>query len=872
MDLALFDDVEETTSLSVGESGCFYQLLAAAGRAEDERLTREAEAILEQTPNELKSADGKHFSIAALLDEPAAHRGRLVTFAGTARRLVRVRVAEELRGDLDIDHYYQVFLSPEDQEDASIAFCTRRLPKGMPVEADNPDEPYAERVRVTGFFMKPWSYLARAADASDPLSGGVQRRIAPLLVGGEVIWTPSKPSEPVDPPGPVSSVEPTTRSEEVLVELGMDLGLFGDVEDGAELTGPQRACLERMLAAAGRAESEQVLLEARMLRRTAPDELRHEDGEQYLAAPLLADPAAHRGRLLILSGTARRTERVEIDDAAAARLGFDHYFRLYVFTADVPDVPVVFAVRSLPSGMLTGDGPQHVYAVHMAGFFAMTWDCPDAPSPDVPSPDVPSPDDDAHPADAPATPGSRQVVPVLVGRQPLWNPHARDLLRLHGVEEIRYAIDGAEVSSSELETLLNVLYWVRGFSVVDVEGWARDDVSPVAIVDDPETHRVELVRLSGRLVERKAYAPLPTVAENLELPAYYRCRVMVEGDGPDDRWPVLIYTPTVPSAWKQDKSHEQDAEVGAVGLFLKVGGNDPETGKPMPVFVAQRIAWHPDTPLGRRQMDVGLLDDVVDRKGLRDVDRECFYQLLAAAGRTEPGELLEQAEKLLADLPAEAKRNGGKELKVVPLFNEAPKQRGRLVVLTGTVKSVVRMRVDEESIRQRFGIDAFYNVFLFPDDSQNNPVVFCVLELPEGMSPGSDPDYSERVRVAGFFMKTWGYPIANPKTSSDDSGSPPKQLAPLLIGRDLELVVEPTPTPDWLAGLIAGGLFVVALLGVWIALWRFSRGDRQFHRQTLSKTYAVESGVSLDEIDLQTAGEVDYDGPNDDRSPGGSPN
>ena len=343
------------------------------------------------------------------------------------------------------------------------------------------------------------------------------------------------------------------------------------------------------------------------------------------------------------------------------------------------------------------------------------------------------------------------------------------------------------------------------------------------------------------------------MAEILKLPRYYRCRVMLEGDRP-----VEIYTPTIPVAWQQDAKRSRDEAVSAVGLFLKLGADDPQSGHPMPVFVAQRIGWHPDTPLGKLQMDVGLLDDVEDRESLTDNDRECFYQLLAAVGRTEPGKLLGEAEKLLADLPEKLKRKGGNELRVAPLFNEVPQQRGRLVVLTGTIHSVVRIRVDDADVRERFGIDHYYNVFLFPDDSQDNPVVFCVRGLPEGMPVGSDPEYAERVRVAGFFMKTWGYPVTRWDASGGGSSGDKTQLAPLLIGRDLKWLVYESPAPNWLAGLIAGGLFVAALAGIWIALWRFGRGDKQFHRQTLSKTYAVDSGVSLDEIGLQTDVDVNY--------------
>ena len=53
-----------------------------------------------------------------------------------------------------------------------------------------------------------------------------------------------------------------------------------------------------------------------------------------------------------------------------------------------------------------------------------------------------------------------------------------------------------------------------------------------------------------------------------------------------------------------------------------------------------------------------------------------------------------------------------------------------------------------------------------------------------------------------------------------------------------------------MAGAIAGGLFLLPLMGVWLALWRYGRSDRQFRRQTIAKTLAIDSAESLNEIAL----------------------
>lgn len=151
-------------------------------------------------------------------------------------------------------------------------------------------------------------------------------------------------------------------------------------------------------------------------------------------------------------------------------------------------------------------------------------------------------------------------------------------------------------------------------------------------------------------------------------------------------------------------------------------------------------------------------------------------------------------------------------------------------MLTGHVRRALRVRVDDPDIRRRFGIEYYYELYLYTDDSQGNPLVFCVRELPEGMPTGEGPDYMESVTVPGFFLKSWAY--ASGQTLADEidpKGEPPSlQVAPLLIGRaPIWHQTEPADSsPVW--GAVGGGLFVLILLAVWLWLWRRSKDDRRF--------------------------------------------
>jgi hypothetical protein len=274
------------------------------------------------------------------------------------------------------------------------------------------------------------------------------------------------------------------------------------------------------------------------------------------------------------------------------------------------------------------------------------------------------------------------------------------------------------------------------------------------------------------------------------------------------------------------------------------------------------IGWHPATPLGELGMDVGLLDDLTDKRHIAAEESEAFYQMLAAVGRAKPGQLHREAQAILRDAGEDYVRKDGKGFSVVPLFNRAAKQRGRLFELAGTARRVVRIRVSDPDIIARFGIDHYYEMAVYTDDSQNNPIMFCVRQLPKGMPIGDSAQFGEYVRVAGFFFKTWGYgaqrPVEMPEEMREHTVQ--RQLAPLLIGREPVWYPTEKPADNTVANAIGGALFVLVLLGIWIALWRYSRGDKKFREMTIAKTLAPESGekISLDDLGIQADGTPDF--------------
>ncbi len=109
------------------------------------------------------------------------------------------------------------------------------------------------------------------------------------------------------------------------------------------------------------------------------------------------------------------------------------------------------------------------------------------------------------------------------------------------------------------------------------------------------------------------------------------------------------------------------------------------------------------------------------------------------------------------------------------------------------------------------------------------------------MPTGDGPRYYERVRVAGFFMKSWAYPAAR---ADERTGAtrPTTQLAPLLIGDEPVWYASQTLSRSTLAGAIGAGVFVLVVLAVWVALWRSARRERELRAQAVAQNVTIEIG------------------------------
>jgi len=439
------------------------------------------------------------------------------------------------------------------------------------------------------------------------------------------------------------------------------------------------------------------------------------------------------------------------------------------------------------------------------------------------------------------------------------------MLTLFGIDEsqINQLYDNRPLDSDEDETLIKVLYRIPYFGRDKIEAWRKTGVDWSELADDPGTYRIEVFKLDGRATYVRQVDLPPEIASRFEYRHYFLVRLQMA----NVPHPVTVCCRHVPEAWPRETEISERSSFH--GLFLKVG--DRSVDHPELIFAAERVAWLPDqegtakevTPshvlLGNLGMDVGLFDDVreANRKALGEEDREGFYQLLAATGRAKPAALFDRAE-------------GPFELE--PMLNRPETQHGRLVTFTASARRIQRIIVDDEDIRQRFGIDHYYQVDMFvplgdqevrlgrnrgdkeaPVFTTSYPVTCCMLRLPKALQ--ETDDVNQQVRVAGFYFKLWA--VKTDFVTAFDKRQ--RQPEPLFIATTPR-IIEWSQATDPIWGWIGGASFLIVLLGIVLGLWLFRRSDRRFEEAVLRQQYEVGQGKSLDEMGIESQDGPDFSG------------
>ncbi|MGI9457231.1 MAG: hypothetical protein ACR2NU_11765 [Aeoliella sp.] len=416
--------------------------------------------------------------------------------------------------------------------------------------------------------------------------------------------------------------------------------------------------------------------------------------------------------------------------------------------------------------------------------------------------------------------------------------------------ESRFAkfVDGEPLTVDEQHEVQRLAHRLAAFDRRIIEEEAEPVVTVTDLTSDPEAHRGRLVQLSGQVmhVDRQEL----DAEEQLKLGAETFYKLQVAGEGS----PFAVVTSAIPQAWLALESIDQPVVVQ--GLFVKLVVDEQDN--PIPLVVVPCVAWHPIIPnppavnfgmsvLGTLGVDVSKLDSVKQRRPLVADDSDAFYAVLTGLRTTGPRQLIRFAERQLPghekfwkqnlsaandsgdprrrELATEVLKQANEErYSVAPFFNDPAGQVGQIASFDGVCRRAVRIVLDDDTTAAAAGVDHYYELDVFTDDSQHMPIVFCMLEIPPGFLVGEN--LHEPVRVAGFFFKSWRY-------STRRSGDDRQRTFPLFIGRAPLRIIDSKESPLW--GWIAGLGFVGLIAVVWLTQWRLARSDRAFAEGTIAR-------------------------------------
>ena len=236
------------------------------------------------------------------------------------------------------------------------------------------------------------------------------------------------------------------------------------------------------------------------------------------------------------------------------------------------------------------------------------------------------------------------------------------------------------------------------------------------------------------------------------------------------------------------------------------------------------------------RIDPELLSGVRDNTlGVRRSEADAFYIVLAQA----------------RDVPANCLREVARDdVAFTVLMTDSDHFRGVPVSVTGEIKRLNPVQASKNP----FGIEKFYESWLFTSDSGDNPYRIVTSSVPEGL-PHGDITEEVRVSVIGYFFKREGY-------ASKDG----LHTAPLLIGKTFERLPPRPAGPPALQRAAGGNLpvarylvivatVVIVLLG--LTLWQFSRSDRRFKREHFDRLAETptEDLSRLNELQASDPGE-----------------
>ncbi len=378
-------------------------------------------------------------------------------------------------------------------------------------------------------------------------------------------------------------------------------------------------------------------------------------------------------------------------------------------------------------------------------------------------------------------------------------------------------------------------------SVVDMLYRLKERNRPVWNGDD----------IQGTLLDAVSLPLAPSIQQSTGISRIWRCSIKKT----DQELPVMVYTVFMPEFEinRQGRSFFSDVETP-----MKSGIGEIVGGSVLPVtisekekcFVLLRLGWYPkQSVLGILKVNATVFDRVpvypvhalarlqsrnqnkeeIDKQrqeilqSLRftEKDREMVYELLSAVARLPKGQWDHFIHAVSS--PSASDSNSKKEAScsIVELFNRPEQYQGELFRIYGHVRRVLYIPINDPEIVKRYGLDHYYQLYLYTTESQGYPLVISVPKIPKDMPIGSNKGYRENIAVTALFCKSWAYkteriPLAstNGKESEIIDNKPDKWIrAPFFIGSEVQWFPETDSTfPEYFPWSYFWGTFIGLLL------------------------------------------------------------
>ncbi len=219
--------------------------------------------------------------------------------------------------------------------------------------------------------------------------------------------------------------------------------------------------------------------------------------------------------------------------------------------------------------------------------------------------------------------------------------------------------------------------------------------------------------------------------------------------------------------------------------------------------------------------------------GVRDVERDAYYEILDKARKIGNRKLKVAAaefkkQRLALPRYERYRTDPSKFPTFIDLFKNPLKYHGKVVTVHGHALKLI----DVAAGKNDFGLETVWEVWLYTDDSQNNPVVAVVSSIPDGIPRGQEIRV-DNISITGFFFKNYLYEAQDQQ-----------RFAPMLLGHKLEWSPPSPPAPPLVPPWITYSLVIVGMTCGVTLLWYISKSDRKSRDRRMSK----ELGTSTPEF------------------------